>query len=221
MLLNDTELDIARLVADAIVRRFIEDGPHLSSLYNRPRWKEYLDLQDNELLHVQTQPYIVDSHLRVYQFLRSALPTTLQPYLVSSETVRETLARVSGNAMGIWQLSPTRDDGEMFGWGVYVSGAYFNHSVCNFGCAPVSSFPRIAGCTPNVRKIRVGRAMKFYAMRDIQYGEELCISYVTLEDGVEERRRTLQENWYFHCECNRCHAESSVSVSIMSIISSP
>ena len=131
VLLNDTELDIARLAADAIVRRYIEDNPPSGAIHRHPRWAEFMDLQDNELPLVQTRPYIFESYLRVYQFLRSALPPVLQAYLVSSDTVRTTLACVSGNAIGIWQLSPTTDDGEMFGWGVYISGAYFNHSMCS------------------------------------------------------------------------------------------
>ncbi len=49
--------------------------------------------------------------------------------------------------------------------------------------------------------------MHFYAVRDIEAGEELCISYIDASDHVEKRREELARDWYFTCLCRRCENE--------------
>lgn len=46
-----------------------------------------------------------------------------------------------------------------------------------------------------------------WATRDIQVGEEICISYVNVQLHVEERRRILLENYGFVCDCPKCKKE--------------
>ena len=125
VLLNETELDIAHLATDAIVRRYIEDNPPSGTGHRHARWAEFMDLQYNELPLVRTRPY----------------------------------TGVSGNAIGIWQLSPTTtDDGEMFGWGVYISGAYFQPQYAQrpvYMCFTTFHQHLFAGCEPNIRKAPV------------------------------------------------------------------
>lgn len=47
------------------------------------------------------------------------------------------------------------------------------------------------------------------AVKDIQRGEEVCISYVVLEElpGVRRRRARLQQQHGFVCNCSRCEEE--------------
>ncbi|KIJ63604.1 hypothetical protein HYDPIDRAFT_113081 [Hydnomerulius pinastri MD-312] len=187
--LEDMELEIARSLASAVMQRYICDrqyspdpsGPPIP----RSSWSELLDLQKNELSNVRTRPYILSAHLRIYAFLCNTLPKYLLPYM---STVRDVLARDTGNAFGIWD-GDRRD--EMLGWGIWVSASYFNHT-----------------CTPNLRKTRQGRVLHFETTRKIQAGEELCISYIDTDSPVDKRRRELEESWFFTCACLRCAKES-------------
>lgn len=45
------------------------------------------------------------------------------------------------------------------------------------------------------------------ATRDVKTGDEVTVSYVDVELGVEERRRELREVWFFECFCERCKVE--------------
>lgn len=136
--LDDMELAAARFTVSALIRRYLEDHtdddtpPQIPVNPGGPPsgWLDFLQLQDNELLHMQSRPYMLNSHLRIYAFLRRALiHTILEEYVVTSESVRAVLARDQGNVFGLWEMSdyPTSDS-EMLGWGMYVSGSYFNHS---------------------------------------------------------------------------------------------
>ena len=100
------------------------------------------------------------------------------------------------NSFGLRSL----DDGgdEMFGFGVWASASYWNHS-----------------CLANLEKERVGRTWRFWAKRDIAEGEELCITYLGLETpelDLEERRKRTKETWAFECGCQRCIEESKVDL---------
>ncbi|KAL4071759.1 hypothetical protein V8B97DRAFT_1867009 [Scleroderma yunnanense] len=194
--LEDMELEIARSLVFAIVRQYVSDQVHDTSEPDKhighvrfETWSHFLQLQNNELRNVQERPYILSAHLRIYAFLCNTLPTHLKPYL---STVRDVLARDTGNAFGIWDRD-RRD--EMFGWGIWISASYFNHS-----------------CTPNVRKVRRARALHFETSRPVLAGEELCISYVDTDQILQQRRRDLQTSWFFTCSCDRCERESSFEI---------
>lgn len=127
--LDDMELEIARSLVAAIVRRYCDERLSPSdqtSQTTRNRsvsWSQLLNLQMNELRNIQTRPYMLSAYLRIYVFLSHALPKYLRKYI---STVRETLGRDTGNAFGIWD-GDRRD--EMVGWGIWVSASYFNHSA--------------------------------------------------------------------------------------------
>lgn len=123
--LEDMELEIARYLASAIVRRYVSERRHAVSEHAgmRSPWSHLLHLQDNELANVGERPYLLSTHLRIYAFLCNALPKHLKPYVSS---VRDVLARDTGNAFGIWD-GDRRD--EMLGWGIWTSASYFNHST--------------------------------------------------------------------------------------------
>ncbi|KAF9456320.1 hypothetical protein BDZ94DRAFT_404956 [Collybia nuda] len=185
--LDEMELDSVRFVVSAIVRRYFEDTTPLA--HNTLSWSELLQLQDNEIMHIRSRPYMLDSHMRIYGFLCKVMLPILQPYVQSSEMVRAILGRDQGNVFGLWDMS-TEGDSEMLGWSMYVSGSYFNHD-----------------CAPNVRKVRNNRALCFFTTRDVEAGEELCINYIDIKDKVLERRAELASNWYFDCACRRCEGE--------------
>ncbi|KAF7324661.1 Protein lysine methyltransferase [Mycena kentingensis (nom. inval.)] len=184
--LDELELETVRFVLSALIRRHTEQD---TEPVPGNTWADALELQDNELPCTQSRPFILASHLRVYAFIRrvARLVPVLAPYITS---VRPILARDPGNVFGIYEMNETGDS-EMFGWSMYVSASFFNHD-----------------CRPNIRKQRAGRSICFYTTRDVALGEELCTSYVDLENGVQERRAQLASNWYFDCVCERCKTET-------------
>ncbi|KAJ7770276.1 hypothetical protein DFH07DRAFT_735770 [Mycena maculata] len=186
--LDEMELDTVRFILSALVRRYIQDSAQTGPLLNS--WTDLLELQNNELPFISGRPEALASHLRMYTFVRRIVHgiPALTPYLRTSETVRAVFARDQGNVFGMYEMSQEGD--EMFGWSMYVSASYFNHD-----------------CAPNVRKERAGRALLFYATRDVAVGEELCINYIDVTDSVAVRREQLSLNWYFDCVCQRCKEE--------------
>eukprot|EP00814_Leptocylindrus_danicus_P006492 CAMPEP_0116031374 /NCGR_PEP_ID=MMETSP0321-20121206/17470_1 /TAXON_ID=163516 /ORGANISM="Leptocylindrus danicus var. danicus, Strain B650" /LENGTH=791 /DNA_ID=CAMNT_0003506475 /DNA_START=469 /DNA_END=2842 /DNA_ORIENTATION=- len=69
-------------------------------------------------------------------------------------------------------------------------------------------------CAPNVLvRYRCGwgehqpLVLQCIALRDIDEGEELCISYIRSDGSLEERREALQ-NYGFRCECSKCKEDS-------------
>ncbi|KAF2089951.1 SET domain-containing protein [Saccharata proteae CBS 121410] len=163
----------------------------LSGILMRARksdeWQRTLALWPN------TTPYKshadLEEHTRSFLHLVSVLPPTLLEH-ATRETCFLLSTRDSHNSFGIRSLD---DDGaEFFGYGIWASASYFNHS-----------------CSPNVRKKRVGRQWYFRASRDIGLGEELCITYLSGEERAlptKERREMLKNAWGFRCGCAKCRA---------------
>lgn len=59
--------------------------------------------------------------------LRSNATKMLMDHLSTSSLVRALFGRDPGNTFGIWETTPDDQDSEMFGWGAYIFGSYFNH----------------------------------------------------------------------------------------------
>lgn len=155
--------------------------------------EQILDLlYSSELDKYRRYPYLVDSYVNIYKFTRLVAPNDLLP-LVTTQNVRDIIGKNLTNAFGIW--SPTTsetEDKEFFGFGVYPSGSFFNHS-----------------CDCNVTKTRTGASYEYVTTRDVEEGEELCISYGILPtDSVAKRRKALGE-WFFECGCKKCVEEST------------
>jgi SET and MYND domain-containing protein len=199
------ELDTVRFIISAIVRRYIHDSVQTAPLLNT--WADLLKLQNNELQFHRGRPHALESHLRIYTFVRRIVLSVpaLAPYLATSEMVRAILARDPGNVFGMYEMNE-EGDSEMLGWSMYVSASFFNHGKRFIPCLLCLLIPR-ADCAPNVRKERGGRALMFYTTRDVALGEELCINYIDIKDSVVERRGQLSANWYFDCVCERCKKE--------------
>lgn len=127
--LEDMELEIARSLVGGVIRRYCDEHLLPSDLISQmtqnryESWTQLLNLQTSELCNIRTRPYMLTAYLRIYVFLSNTLPKHLRKYM---STVREVLARDTGNAFGIWD-SDRRD--EMMGWGIWVSASYFNHSA--------------------------------------------------------------------------------------------
>ncbi|XP_043551361.1 histone-lysine N-methyltransferase SMYD3 isoform X1 [Chiloscyllium plagiosum] len=83
----------------------------------------------------------------------------------------------------------TISDGEMqeIGVGLYPSMSLLNHS-----------------CDPNCVIVFDRKQLQLHAIRQIQADEELTISYIDVMATSPERRRQLETQYCFTCDCVRC-----------------
>jgi hypothetical protein len=153
-ILDDFELEVAKFLVSALVRRYSERDSQDTDTYEGPTWEEFMQLQDNELPHIRSRPLILDCHIRIYGFLvnvlskisssllnvsEAAVTNELElikavgilrkEYLADSAMVRAILAREAGNTFGLWEKKGSEGGREMFGWGSYVSASFFNHGA--------------------------------------------------------------------------------------------
>lgn len=154
--------------------------------YGEPEaWETVLELKATPTPYRNTT--VLESHVTGYLQLLAILPVQLLDFCTPA-ILQASVDRDAHNSFGLRSLD---DDGdEMFGFGVWACASYFNHH-----------------CSPNVSKRREGRVWKFWAARDIQEGEELCITYLgsdTKGMPVLERRAKTMETWAFECGCQRC-----------------
>jgi hypothetical protein len=154
--------------------------------HNNPKdWPKLLALADDATPYHNTAD--LGAFVKSYLQLLAILPLPLLP-LITHETLIVLSSRDSHNSFGIRSLD---DDGsEFFGYGCWPAASYFNHS-----------------CGPNVEKRREGRVWQFRAGKDIDVGEELCITYLSGEErklSRGKRTETLRKNWGFDCACERC-----------------
>ncbi|PWV08307.1 hypothetical protein C3747_91g55 [Trypanosoma cruzi] len=81
------------------------------------------------------------------------------------------------------------------GQGVYTVGCLFNHS-----------------CEPNLQVVYSesgDETLSVVALRDIEPGEELCISYIDESLSYPERQQELYEHYLFFCQCPKCEREAA------------
>ncbi|KAL6590474.1 SET domain-containing protein [Neocallimastix californiae] len=86
-------------------------------------------------------------------------------------------------------------DSQLFGIAesAFPVGSLFNHS-----------------CSPNATLYYHGNRQIIRAMRDIQQGEEICITYTDVMNSRENRQKLLFEKYKFKCHCERCMDENGL-----------
>lgn len=223
---------------DSETQEFALDSPPLRSIpqlstnnmSNPGLWEDFMLLQNNELEYLRSKPYMLAAGIKIYAFLRGMVrdiseqgkfgrqegledrrrrraQEILSSGLETSESVRAILGRDPGNVFGIWEEGEG-EESEMYGWGAYVFGSFFNHGNVCFSLEEFLSEKLLSkDCNPNLKKRRIGRSVEFYTLRDVKEGDELGIAYVDVEgvDGDRETRNTrLREHWFFSCRCESC-----------------
>lgn len=161
----------------------------LAASFDADLWKSMLTLQ------AANAPYpsfaILAQHTSAYLQLLCVLPIELLQFC-TPDLLLCAANRDTHNSFGLRSLD---DEGaEMFGYGVWPSASFWNHS-----------------CDPNVSKFRSGRTWHFSTSRDVEGGEELCISYLGGDEtslNVHDRKQRLRETWAFECLCLKCVSES-------------
>ncbi|KAG0170058.1 hypothetical protein DFQ28_002594 [Apophysomyces sp. BC1034] len=198
--LDKAERTMCRVVAHALARKQFEHVFKKSV----PGFDDLLMVQNNELAHFRSccqgdkiqRGYVppgVVQVMEIYNFFAAALEKTGLEF--THQTFRDVYFREMSNSFGMWEMPKRAGDGvtddlELLGWGIFASAVFFNHS-----------------CDANIDKVRQERNIAFIANRDIAEGEEACISYGCVTDGLTERRQRLLENYYFMCNCTRCKQE--------------
>lgn len=98
-----------------------------------------------------------------------------------------------------------------------LDGTSMYHIVCkmNHSCDPNVIAKYVYSCSGGGNRARWGKLypllIQCCAIRDIQEGEELCISYIKSDAPYEERKVSLQ-NYGFECTCRKCVTERSGEV---------
>ncbi len=135
------------------------------------------------------------------------------------EDIADTLCRIKCNGFSIFSTKSERSKGTQKSFSsilhpaalaLYAKLSLFNHS-CFPNCSRLNFDGFLLSDSLNVgeqnqegnQKYMMGPT-KIIALRNIQIGEELTISYVRLAAEWEERRTILLENFYFECNCDRC-----------------
>lgn len=148
-------------------------------------------LQSSEEQKVQKYPYLLYSYINIYKFIKITSHPLLQPF-ITCQNIRDIIGKNLSNAFGIWSIQIEDEDKEFFGFGVYPSASYFNHS-----------------CSPNLIKKRIDNKLTFTTTKEIASNDELCIDYGNyLNENVEKRKKELKE-WFFDCGCEKCNLEST------------
>lgn len=144
-------------------------------------------LQSSEMDKILRYPLLLDSYIKIFKYLRLTCKSHLQKF-VSVASVRAIIGKNLTNAFGIWSKPESiTDEKDYFGFSVYPSASYFNHS-----------------CLPNLNKIFEGSRVIFKAFSDINPGDELCISYIGKPHEDESVRQKCLDEWFFKCLCVKC-----------------
>lgn len=67
-------------------------------------------------------------------------------------------------------------------------------------------------CVPNCCQVVKDGVVVLIALRDIEVGEDISFSYVTIGAGDRgDRGKSIMENWGFVCKCERCEVEGNMN----------
>ncbi|KAI8613374.1 hypothetical protein BC830DRAFT_1170314 [Chytriomyces sp. MP71] len=136
----------------------------------------------------------------------SAVPLVRRSQVTDSEVHRiATLVRVwEAGATTNQPPPPSRDDVLRFYFAIecnsFPTGLLVTLSNANHSCLPNCRVDEIEPFPNPVYQLS--------ALRDIEPGEEISISYIDMEANVElgeDRQRYLEEHFLFYCTCERCH----------------
>ena len=84
--------------------------------------------------------------------------------------------------------------------------AKFNHSCEPNVSIHRSQYSMLPGwvTSPQLSEVERNKFVNIIPLRDIQAGEELLNCYIVPTVSVQERKRKLQEDYFFDCTCSKC-----------------
>ncbi|CAG8608811.1 15820_t:CDS:10 [Funneliformis caledonium] len=139
-------------------------------------FKEIENLQSNRHLFKQEQ---IETFAQISMVIRDCVP---KDALLSASELIELFCRFTENSFSIL-------DGEMIpnGVAVYPNASLINHS-----------------CRPNCIIVFEKSKMMVRCIEPIVIGQEITINYTDLSQSGEERRKELQDRYFFLCRCELC-----------------
>ncbi|KAJ3387790.1 hypothetical protein HDU80_000100 [Chytriomyces hyalinus] len=183
--MHSTDYALMRLVLGVLVNR------HLETVATMPSTRTPTEFVFDLVSHRKTcDPKWLACVEACADDFAQYLPEHLS--IPASEIV--TLAcRINSNSHAM--VDPTGNTNQEVGVGMFPMVAMLNHA-----CAPNCSFVSTTHGRMIVR-----------TLRDVEAGEELCVTYVDLCTPRSERRGKLLETKHFWCECERCSCLSGES----------
>jgi hypothetical protein len=101
------------------------------------------------------------------------------------DEIVEYIGRLESNTFA--RYSTTKRKTVNYGSALYNCAAMFNHS-----------------CFPSVVRQFDGQHLTLRALRPLNPGDELTMTYIPLRDDTPERQDELQQHYHFACRCQRC-----------------
>ncbi|CAH9144219.1 unnamed protein product [Cuscuta epithymum] len=139
-----------------------------------------------------------DSILRAAEFLHSLISTHSE-LEISVDTTALLLAKDRLNSFCLMgHYSPDGPQRSIKAYAIYPTATFFNHdcipNACRFDYVYVKDHKT---------------DISFRMIRDVEEGEEVCISYFRINRDYCTRKRILMEDYGFTCECSRCKIEAN------------
>ncbi|KAH8178368.1 SET domain-containing protein [Sarocladium implicatum] len=132
------------------------------------------------------------------------------PLKYPADEVVQLICKAETNSFGLYPgvtgqypVDANTTRGDYYGGGLWPTAAMFNHACCPNITHQVDDFGR--------RTFRAGR--------DIDVGEECCISYFDLAEYpvYGARKQAIFESWSFACDCKRCDEDLAMADDFMAM----
>lgn len=107
---------------------------------------------------------------------------------IDEKRMGQILSKISCNNFGRWI---SEDDCPACA--VIVQASFFNHS-----------------CVPNIKTSYEGRSQKIRSVYPLKKGDSLSLGYIDIMKSREERIKTLEREYFFRCQCQRCSDNTPV-----------
>ncbi|XP_050441460.1 histone-lysine N-methyltransferase SMYD3 [Adelges cooleyi] len=175
--------DAARIISKILIS--LKNGGNMQkSYYTTTRYRTFKDLMSH-------YPDLKKDEKRLEHF--TSLFEVLKEYMGESNLPNTVELLGIYGRMCINAFNILDDNLNTIGTGIYLGASVLNHS-----------------CVPNATATFDGTTLRIKAVTDIENSDpelHVYISYLELMQTNDERRRELQNNYYFLCECKRCLTE--------------
>ncbi|KAL7452143.1 hypothetical protein ACHAWC_003867 [Mediolabrus comicus] len=172
------------------------------------------DITRYTLIHIE-EPFIKGD--QISNALRLHKSGQLKTQIDDTEYLRHTCGKSDDEIDRLWQLHDQyqhkynhdvhdSSSGTKRLWGIISSNSFENHEM-NFQKRLYLTTSRFNhSCSPNVAYEMIGWTIRLYAIRNIEAGDTLCISYsdVMYHFPLVERKKYLLGALNFDCACNAC-----------------
>lgn len=133
---------------------------------------------DDNMCKKAETAYYMKTFKKIKKFFKNGGDSYL-PYLL-----KHFLGIIEANAFNSTLKTQTKDLKRNI---IYTFGSFFNHS-----------------CIPSLMSRTIGNELVLTALRNIEKGEELSISYIFFYKDSKEERQEKLKLWNFTCSCKRC-----------------